>query len=224
MSRPKAVTTGSLKFGSAEVDVYNLDDGRRVISQRAIVRAITSGKPGKSGGREGGNLAPYLSKLPERFRLSEAGAEIVFVLPSGTEAIGRDATWLIKLCRAYDEADRAGELHHTQAHLANQARAILAACAEVGIAALVDEATGYQYVRQHGMLAELFAKALRDEASAWRRTWKDEVVDALCRTFHIQRKGREFPAPLMGVVGKLYRTLIIGFRACQLLVAYVEDR
>ena len=209
MNLPKAITTGAVPFGNVEMDCYNLDDGRRVFSQRGIVRGLTAGNASNSGGRKSGTLEAYLARIPGESAANLAGAshEIAFVLPSGTHAIGREVGWLVKLCRAYDDASRAGALHPRQLHLADQARVILGACAEVGIVALVDEATGFQYVREAGILADIFKRALRDEPTKWQRTWRDDVVDALCRTFRIQRKGKEFPAPLMGVVGKLYRTL-----------------
>lgn len=208
MSRPRAITTGVLSFGGVSVDCYNLDDGRRVISQRAIVRALTGG--GAKGATNPKGLGSYLDRLPQETagNLARPSSEVEFVLPSGTTSIGRDAEWLIDLCNAYVDAAMAGSLHRKQLHLAAQARTIVAACAKTGIAALIDEATGYQYVREHGILGDIFARALREQASPWKRTWQDETVDALCRTFRIQRSGREFPAPLMGVVGKLYRTLL----------------
>lgn len=208
MSRPKAITTGVLSFGGVEVDCYNLDNGRRVISQRAIVRVLTG--TGHKAGRDRGDLRQYVARIPHESaeKLVATRSEVEFVLPSGTTSIGRDAEWLIDLCNAYVDAAIAGTLHRKQLRLAGQARAIVAACAKTGIAALIDEATGYQYVREHGILGDIFARALREQASPWKRTWQDETVDALCRTFRIQRIGREFPAPLMGVVGKLYRTLL----------------
>jgi len=205
---PRAVSTGAIRFGEAEVDCYNLDDGRRVISQRGVVRALSSGGPG--GGRDRGDLLRYLERLPTESSaiLAAPSAEVAFVLPSGTVAHGRDAEWFIDLCNAYLDAAIAGSLHPKQRHIAAQARVIVAACSKVGIAALIDEATGFQYVREHGILGDIFARALRDKPAQWARAWQDDVIDALCRTFRIQRLGKEFPAPLMGVVGKLYRTLL----------------
>ena len=203
MSRPKAITTGVLSFGGVEIDCYNLDNGERVISQRAIVRALT-------GTSKPTGLGPYLGAIPQEHAgfLARANSEIEFVLPSGSTSIGRNAEWLIDLCNAYVDAALAGHLRKNQLHLAAKARTIVAACAKTGIAALIDEATGYQYVREHGILGDIFARALREQASPWKRTWEDATVDAICRTFQIKRVGREFPAPLMGVIGKLYRMLL----------------
>lgn len=204
----RAISTGVLRFGDVGVDCYNLEDGRRVFSQRGVLRALRN--PGKSGGAETGNLDRFLERIPEESRSILAGpnSQVEFILPSGTKAIGRDADWFVSLCRAYVDAGLSGGLRANQMHLARQASMVVAACAKVGIAALIDEATGYQYVRQHGILGEMFAKALRPEPANWKRTWRDDVIDPLCLTFRIQRVGSEFPAPLMGVIGKLYRTLI----------------
>jgi hypothetical protein len=60
-----------------------------------------------------------------------AQPEIDFSLPGGGTAKGREAQWVVDLLRAYDEADDAGVLHHSQRELARNARRILRALAGV---------------------------------------------------------------------------------------------
>ena len=197
MSTPKATHRGTIFDGL--LDCYVLDDGRRVVSQRGIVKALS--------GREGGGLAPYLDKLPNRFAGLQAGAEIDFQGPTGP-AKGREAMWLVDFLMAYDEADDAGELHHTQRHLARQARQLLRALAKVGIVALVDEATHYQEVRNPNELAMVLRAVLAEQAGDWERLWNVHIVGPLCRLHGERFEGGKQPRWLASTYDKIYRLLL----------------
>ena len=55
----------------------------------------------------------------------------------------------------------------------------------------------------------LFERMLRFEARKDSpKLWEDDIVASLCRTYGIQRLGAELPAPLLGVIGWLYRIVI----------------
>lgn len=55
----------------------------------------------------------------------------------------------------------------------------------------------------------LLARMLRFQAAKTRRCfWSDEIVSSLCTTYKIQRKAQELPAPLLGVIGWIYRTVL----------------
>lgn len=134
VSRPKALYAGSLFDGL--LDCYVLDNGRRIVSQRGAVRAL-------SGGRESGNLGAYLARLPNGYDTLTAGAAIDFVLPAGGLANGIEATCVADILKLYVDALSAGTLHPKQVPIACRAAAMLGAFAKVGIVALVDEATGF---------------------------------------------------------------------------------
>lgn len=103
MTRLRAPYEGKLFDGL--LDCYVLEDGRHLVSQRGVVRALTN------GGRDRGDLGTYLERLPSRFAGLTAAAEVEFSLPGGGVAKGREAMWFVDLLKAYDEADDAGELH-----------------------------------------------------------------------------------------------------------------
>ena len=67
-------------------------------------------------------------------------------------AIGYDAELLIEICDLYLRARNQKLLRPNERHLAQMAEIIVRACAKVGIIALVDEATGYQEVRERRAL------------------------------------------------------------------------
>lgn len=199
--RVKAIATGTI-FGGT-VDCYVLANEMRVVSQRGVIRAL-------SGGRDSGNIGPYLARLPARFGGLSVGAPLEFDLPAGGTAMGRDAQWFVDVLKAYKSAWRASEIVQPgQVKLAKNADAILDALAGVAIVALIDEATGYQALREFDVLARLFERTLRAEAGERRRLWEDGMIASLCRTYRITRSGAELPAPLMGVIGWIYK-LVLG--------------
>lgn len=169
--RPKALHVGTLFDGL--LDCYVLDDERRVVSQRGVIRALT-------GGAEAGNIDRYLRRLPSRFADLATGPEIEISRPGGGVAKARDAAWLVDLLRAYDEAADAGELHPTQVHLALNARRILRALAGVAIVALIDEATGYEKLRRAAELSFTFRALLLESHTEWNLMWPTEFVAAVC--------------------------------------------
>jgi hypothetical protein len=198
--RVKAIATGTLFGGS--VDCYVLANEMRVVSQRGVIRAL-------SGGTESGNIGRYIGRLPNKFAHLSSGPALEIELPGGGVAVARDAQWFVDVLKAYKAAWRDGELKPSQIHLAKNADAILDALAGVAIVALIDEATGYQSLREFDVLTRLFERTLRNEAAARRRLWEDGLVSSLCQTYRIQRNDSELPAPLMGVIGWIYK-LVLG--------------
>src|SRR5262249_18705833 len=71
---PHALFPGKLNVG-VEVDCYVLNDLRRVISQRGMVKIL-------SGGRESGGLQRYLNNLHSSFNTFSADQPIRFRIPA----------------------------------------------------------------------------------------------------------------------------------------------
>lgn len=200
----KAIATGKLFDGLC--DCYVLDDKRRVLSQRGIVALL-------SGGRESGNLDAYTGALPKRFGHLTAGANVAFT-PSGggRSALGRDAEFLVELCQAYAEALASGELRANQLQVAARATKLLGAFGKVGIIALVDEATGYQSIRDRFELSGYF----RDELGEWQRMFQPELVAELCRLHRKPYDGGRYPRFLANDFRRIYDT-VLGERAMEKL-------
>ena len=58
--------------------------------------------------------------------------------------------------------------------------------AKLGIAALIDEATGYQYHRAPDALQDLFARLIRNTAADWERRFHPDYYDAIYGLFSWQ--------------------------------------
>ena len=83
---------GTLSIGAIDLECHVLNDGRRVFTQREIVRVL-------SGGRESGNLQRYLDRNPLLNRDLDSGPIIEFRVPgSSVTANGYEATMLVEIC------------------------------------------------------------------------------------------------------------------------------
>lgn len=89
-----------------------------------------------------------------------ASKRIEFRAPNGRIAYGYHAVLLPRVCQAYIAARKAGALRHPQMHVADRAEILIHGLAEVGIIALVDEATGYQQIRDERALATILEKII----------------------------------------------------------------
>ncbi|NUP08419.1 MAG: hypothetical protein HOW73_20405 [Polyangiaceae bacterium] len=201
MTKTKAATRPGFLFGGA-AECFVLADGRRVLSQRGALRAITVKSDGKATGPGSHDLDRFIARLPKRFGYLSAVPAIEFVTQDGKAAHGREARWFVQVCNAYVEAALAGELHPSQLHLATNARRIIEAASTIAIEDLVDEATGYAGENE-SRIARFMRELFREDPRKWQRFWPDDVVKLACEVFRIRRT-QQFPAPMLGVIGKLY--------------------
>jgi len=184
---PFSMFQGTLDFGNITMEAHVLNDGRRVFSQREIVKAI-------SGGRTSGDLKVYLSRNPLMDMDLFAAAAVQFRIPGNpTPSNGSEATLLVDICDRYIEAKNTKKLKPSQYGLAVQAEVILRACAKVGIIALVDEATGYQKVRAERALRLKLQAFIAEELQDWARMFPEEFWLELARLEGIRYSPRSRP-------------------------------
>jgi hypothetical protein len=192
-----AVVCGSpdqpLRIGDIEIPCYVLDDERRVLVQGGMMTAMDMSQGTASKQAQGDRLAkfvgtkslnPFVSK-----DLSDVITNPIKFKVGGTVAYGYEATVLADLCDSVLEARRDGKLNYQQEHIADRCEILVRSFAKVGIVALVDEATGYQYVRQRDALEELLQEILSDELRRWVRTFPPAYFKELCRLRHVQYRG-----------------------------------
>ena len=186
-SHPRATHWGGgWKIGGSALPVYRLDNGARVFSLKGVVVGLI--------GTEGGQLAEYLKvralqpHLPADLRPDATGSiSAVFTFDTGGQGSFRFATGFtverfLDLCAAYTSAlqDHHSEgadqkLTPRQIAIATKAIAFERACAKVGLIALVDEATGYQYDREEDALQMKLKLYLSEEIRKWEPTFPDEL-------------------------------------------------
>ena len=165
-----------LRIGDIEIPCYVLDDETRVLSQGGYARSIgRTGGPKKSPDDlfklpaflQSKNLKPFISK-----DLIASSSPIQFQpLTGGSVALGYRAETLPQVCEVYLKARDARVLLPSQRHIAERADILIRGLANVGIIALVDEATGYQDVRTKRALAVILEKFIAEELRPWTKTF-----------------------------------------------------
>ncbi|OQM76460.1 P63C domain-containing protein [Manganibacter manganicus] len=191
---PVAVYSGTLPIGDIEIDCAVLEDGTRVLSERAVHRAFGSKRGGSHWRRvkanpNGANLPSFLSATNLSAFIDNDLAVALRIplsyvsVSGGAPANGMRAELLPEICGVYLAARRAGKLHPSQDHLAEQAEVLMQAFAKVGIVALVDEATGYQRDRAHDALRLLLSKYIAEGLQKWLKTFPDTFFAELDRLY-----------------------------------------
>lgn len=201
---PSATHQGSISIGGAAIPCAVLDDGRRVVWQREVVGLLTGNKKGGlSRYLKAINLLPF---SPEKFQKGNFDETAIIFEMEGRKAHGFEAEDIVDICKMYMQARKAGVLLPSQIHLAGQSEIIVLSLAKVGIAALIDEATGYQEVRDRKALQALLDRYLRQEYAAWTKRFPDEFFQEMFRL-------RDWVYPTVGnarpsVVGKYINDLV----------------
>ena len=176
---PSATHTGEIKIGGAAIPCAVLSDGRRVVWQREVVGLLTGNKKGGLSRYLGAaNLAPF---VPEKFKINDFDETAIVFEMGGRKSHGFQAEDIVDICKMYMQARQANILLSNQIHLAAQSEIIVLSLAKVGIASLIDEATGYQEVRDRNALQALLDLYLRQEYAAWAKRFPDEFFREMFR-------------------------------------------
>lgn len=184
---PRATHEGVLKLGSIEIPCAVLEDGRRLLTQSGLMKALGRSRQAKGRGYYDAdvnlpafltakNLKPFISK-----DLEVTSSQIEFLTARGARAFGYSAEMLPRVCDVYLQARDADELDKRQQHVAMQAEVLIRALAQVGIVALVDEATGYQGIRPQDALQKYLEMIVRKELAAWAKRFPDEFYENIYR-------------------------------------------
>ncbi|KJC34999.1 hypothetical protein UB31_29985 [Bradyrhizobium sp. LTSP849] len=175
-----------LRIGEIEIPCYVLDDETRVLSQRGVVVGGLGIQYGGGSVRDGADrLTSFLQgKILSPFVSNELLAlvqnPIKFRSPGGL-AHGYPATILADICDVVLNARSAGKLQAQQMHIAERCEILVRGFARVGIIALVDEATGFQYARTRNSLARILEAFVTKELQPWVKTFPDEFYAQLFR-------------------------------------------
>ena len=183
---PYSMFRGNLDIGDVSIEGHVLSDGRRVLTQREVVRVITRG-------RNSGALNRYIERLPGADPELLATKTIRFRVPGGPVATGYEATLLIEICDLYLTAREQGALGRSQQGLAEMAEIIVRATAKLGIIALIDEATGYQAVRSKQALQLKLQAFIAEDMAEWAQMFPPEFWIELARLEGVKYSPRNRP-------------------------------
>jgi len=181
---PKASHTGEREVGGLTIPVYNLNDDRRVLSERGFLACIGAKGRGTSNGQRVAKILgnPVFKGFFSKGFLMDIQSPIKFLTETARPAYGFTVEHLNEFCIGFSKAKNAGALK-TQAQMryATQCETMLYAFAEIGVKAWVDEATGFQQERARDALQKILEKYLSDEAVKWSKTFPDEFYQEMFR-------------------------------------------
>lgn len=189
---PKAIATGVLPIGNAQIPCAVLDDEKntRVLTQDGFLVAIGRSKraPSTQSGvldelppfLRAANLKPFIDK---NLRCSTKAVQFKPLKGGGAGglALGFEADLLPEVCWVYHDAAMAGALKPNQQHIAEYCEILLRGLTNVAITALVDEATGFQDIRTRNALQKILEKYVTKELQPWVKTFDDEFYKQIFR-------------------------------------------
>ena len=183
---PKAIYEGEIHIGDYSISCAVLEDGTRLLTQEGFLKAIgRSGKPAAGRGSQVEKVAPFLDlnnlKPFVNKELESSTFPMVFRPVSGSRAFGYKAELLPKVCEVYLKARDENKLLKSQKKFAVACDLLMRGLAHVGIVALVDEATGYQEIRERKALQIILDKYITDELAKWTKTFPDDFYKHLFR-------------------------------------------
>ena len=215
----KANYMGDLEVGDIIIPCAVLEDGTRVLNESNIIKNF-----GSSGGKNyklrekriensesehiplfvaSKALEPFISETFEPIDLEP----ITYTTNGSNQLKGYSAVILPKVCEVWLKAREHGTLQASQMPKALKAEILMRSLAKIGITALVDEATGYQYDREKDELQKILKAYISEELLPWQKKFPDEFYRELFRlngwdfTIHGIKKRP-------GVIGTWTNTLI----------------
>lgn len=197
---PMTTHEGDFKLGDAVVSSAVLPNGMRVITQATFLRALGRSRSPKAGTGvlstvdqlpfflQAEALKPFISE-----DLAMSTTPLFYRNSKGGKGVGYDARLLPQVAEVYLKYRdacliEAGKIPARYTDIFKSADILMRSLANVGIIALVDEATGFQRDRAHDALATILEEFIAKELRPWVRTFPDEFYTQLFRL-----RGLQFP-------------------------------
>jgi P63C domain len=189
---PKATHEGPLSIGNMSIDSAVLEDKTRVLSERAFSRALDVSRGGyqyrqRSKVDGGGDLPIFLAVkslkdfIGDDLRAAVEKPKLYTTLTGGRPANGIDAKLIPLICDVWLKARDAKALSESHLKVAAKADILMRGLATVGIIALIDEATGYQYERPQKELEDQLRTFLSENLVRYASGFPHDYLKHLCR-------------------------------------------
>lgn len=212
----RATHQGELHIGDFKIKCAVLEDGTRVLVERSVATALgIKGAGAYWEKKKRGDIdiilpeyisAKYLEPFVSDELKSKLAEPIKYIALNKKDAKGREATILPDVCDVWIKAKEASALSKTQEKIARNAYVLMRGFANIGIIALVDEATGYQEIRDKIALQKILDKYLLKEYAKWAKRFPDEFYELMFKLKGWQWKGMKVNRP--SVVGKYTNDLV----------------
>lgn len=177
---------GILHIGDKELPCAVLNDNTRILTASAVFNAFDRPRKGKSSESYRADLMPPFINANNLQRFVNEDINrwthpIIYLDLKGNIKRGYNAQILRGLCKVYIEAKKAKSLLKSQERFADIAEGILYALSDIGIIALVDEATGYQHDREQDELQKILKAYISEELLPWQKRFPDIFYKELFR-------------------------------------------
>ena len=176
---------GELDLNGVKIPCYVLGDGTRVISGRGMQESLKMVDTEDGQKTSGARLTRYFNQKslnPFFSKYLASGHFDPIICKDGEKKIhGYKAEALADICDVFLQARKQIVLSQRQAIIAEQCEILMRAFAKVGIVALVDEATGYQYDREYDELQIILKAYISEELLPWQKRFPDIFYKELFR-------------------------------------------
>lgn len=182
----KATHEGKLPIGEKILNCAVLEDGTRLLTASSIFAAFERPRKGKSKDEQrvtnmpsfldANNIQPFIGEDLKGWTIP-----IKYKSKTSNESSGYDAKILPAICKVYLDARQSGKLTARQMPLARASEILLLGLSNIGIIALVDEATGYQYEREADELQKILKAYISEELLQWQKTFPDTYYKEIFR-------------------------------------------
>ncbi|CAI2555454.1 hypothetical protein AKUH1B104J_01180 [Apilactobacillus kunkeei] len=178
----KITHTGKINIGGKELKAMVSQSGKRLITASDVFFAVgrtrrgqtrVPGYPAFIGAK---NLIPFIDD-----DLREKLKPVKYKAKNGKVSEAYDATIIPRVADLYIEAYNKNSLTPNQLQSYNNSLMIVRSLAKLGITALIDEATGFQYDREGKALQLLLNAYINDDLSKWHKKFPDDFYKELYR-------------------------------------------
>jgi len=215
---PQATHEGEFRIGSAVISAAVLPGGKRVLSQSSFLLALGRSRTPKAGTGalssvdglpfflQAEQLKPFISD-----NLRASTTPIFFRNTKGQRSVGYDALLLHVTCEVYLKfrdhcLEQTEKIPANYKHIIKACDILMRGFAELGIIALVDEATGYQNDRDRFALQAILDRYLQHNFAAWAKRFPDEFYEQIFRLRKWIWKGMQVNRPQ--VVAKYTKDIV----------------
>ncbi len=184
---------GEFNLGKESISCAVLPNGKRLVTQAAFLRSLGRSRSPKAGTGvlstvdglpfflQADVLKPFVSD-----ELKASTTPVFYRTKKGGKGVGYDANLLPQVGEVYLRFRDAmlvekGEIPTQYRHIVKAADILMRGLANVGIIALVDEATGYQRDRAKDALERILGAFIAKELRPWVPTFPDEYYTQIFR-------------------------------------------
>lgn len=203
----KVLKRAPLTVGAfCNLDCANVLDGKkvlRVISWQSFLSIIGVSSHTK------GSLMLFVRFLMQPGIHSSLSARIIDKISNGyliKEDVGEarfvDARVITDFCRLILSLRRVGKLAGRYLEYATNCERFMLGLADVGLVALIDEATGYDKVKRRNEYREIFNNFIRAEHSEWVKEFSDSFFDSIYKVYRLEKTGKNHPSFFGGLINR----------------------